>query len=75
LKLIKDWMGDVKMKVEVDRNLCEGHGLCVLEAPEVFAIGEDEKSVVLDADPPEALRTAVNTAALVCPTRAITVEP
>ena len=27
------------LRVEVDRDLCQGHGVCESEAPEVFEVG------------------------------------
>jgi ferredoxin len=63
------------MRVKVDFDLCQGHGVCQSEAPEVFRV--DEKAgavVVLDERPPESLRSKVAHAATYCPTRAITVE-
>lgn len=62
------------MKVEVDKDVCEGHALCTVEAPEVFSVGDDGKVELLDSSPEESLRTAVHTAALTCPTRAIRVS-
>ena len=35
------------MKVLVDYELCEGHGECVIAAPEVFDMNEDGDKVVL----------------------------
>jgi ferredoxin len=36
------------MKVRVDRNLCRGLGNCVVCAPTVFRLDEENKAVVLD---------------------------
>jgi len=60
------------MKVVVDLDLCQGHGVCASEAPEVFAVDPAEsRVVVLDESPPEALRTRVEAAVRYCPTRAL----
>jgi len=67
--------GASRMRIKVDFDLCQGHGVCQSEAPEVFRV--DEKAgavVVLDERPPESLRSKVAHAATYCPTRAITVE-
>ncbi len=58
------------MRVEVDLDLCQGHGMCELEAPEVFAAGRD-KVELLDAHPDESLRAEVTAAVRYCPTQAL----
>lgn len=62
------------MRIVVDPDLCQGHGVCESEAPAVFRVGEDRQVEVLDADPPEAQRTAVASAVKYCPTHALTVQ-
>jgi len=63
------------MKVIRDANRCELHGECVMAAPEVFEI-EDDKDVVtvINPEPSEELRSAVEQAVLMCPTSALRVE-
>lgn len=64
---------DMKVIVDVDR--CELHGECVMAAPEVFDIGDDDTVVrVLDPEPEEKHRAAVQDAALMCPLAAIRIE-
>jgi ferredoxin len=64
------------MHVYVDASKCELHGECVMAAPDVFEIDEDETEgvTVLDAEPDETLRAAVEDAALLCPVAAIRIE-
>ncbi|WP_433045962.1 ferredoxin [Dactylosporangium sp. CS-033363] len=62
------------MKVNVDWNLCDGNGNCVAEAPETFALNDDDELDLLLAEPGEALRPKVELAAASCPKRAITIE-
>ena len=62
------------MKVVVDLNLCDLHGICVDTAPEVFEIADDGTLHVLIETPPEGLHEKVSTAARECPTGAITIE-
>ena len=62
------------MKVVVDLNTCDLHGLCVEEAPEVFEIGADGALHILNETPPEDLRAKVNAAVRACPTGAISIE-
>jgi ferredoxin len=60
------------MHVTVDYDLCEGHGQCLLTAPDVFDIPDGaEQVVVLEPDPPEADRESVIRAAAMCPAQAI----
>ena len=59
------------MRVVVDADLCQGHGVCESEAPDVFEVGKDHKVVVLDVHPPEAQRAAVGEAVRFCPTHAL----
>lgn len=63
------------MKVLVDYDLCEGHGECVVAAPEVFDLDEaGEKVVVLQEEPTEALREQVVEAVKICPIVALQME-
>jgi len=62
------------MKVVVDMDKCQDHGQCAFAAPEVFQISTEGKLVVLQDDPDESLRDAVEEAADVCPVQAITIE-
>lgn len=62
------------MRIRVDRDLCQGHGVCESEAPEVFAVSKDGVLTILDEAPPEAQRAAVELAVTYCPTHALTIE-
>ena len=62
------------MKVVVDLKLCEGNMRCQEAAPEVFQVGDDDKSRVLIDDPPERMREKIKLAARLCPRQAITIE-
>ena len=57
------------MKVTADLDLCQGHAMCVLEAPEVFAV--DDQVQVLDEHPTDL--DAVRRAVRYCPTTALTI--
>ncbi|WP_260744552.1 ferredoxin [Mycobacterium sp. SMC-2] len=60
------------MRITLDYDLCEGHGQCLLAAPDVFDIPDGaEQVVVLEPDPPEADRERVIRAAAMCPAQAI----
>jgi ferredoxin len=59
------------VNVRVDRGKCRGHAQCVLIAPEVFDLGDDDRARVLtEVVPPEA-EAAVEDAVLMCPEAAI----
>ncbi len=60
------------MRVVVNRDLCEGNARCVLAAPEVFELRDDDQSYVLIERPGEDLRPKVEEAARFCPRQAIT---
>jgi ferredoxin len=63
------------MKVIVNLDTCDTHGDCVVEAPAVFDLDDDDDYVrVLQISPPEDLREAVVRAAEACPVSAITIE-
>ena len=63
------------MRIHVDFDLCQGHGVCKEEAPAVFDVDPKEnRVVVLVAEPDESQRAAVAAAVKYCPTRALRVE-
>jgi len=62
------------MNVSADLDLCQGHQMCQLEAPEVFGFDAGaDKVAVLDAEPDESQRDAVERAVRYCPTMALAV--
>ena len=62
------------MRIRVDRDLCQGHGVCESEAPEVFSVSKDGMLTVLDETPPASMRAAVELAVRYCPTHALSIE-
>jgi ferredoxin len=46
------------MRIVVDRDLCQGHGVLRGEAPEVFSVSKKGELTVLDENPPEEQRAA-----------------
>ncbi len=62
------------MRVVVDRDLCQGHGVCESEAGAVFTVSKKGSVVVLDETPPEELRAEVEAAVRFCPTHALRIE-
>jgi ferredoxin len=63
------------VKIKVDRDLCQGHGVCRTEAPELFDVDREiEQVIVKDEQPPESLRAKVEAAVRYCPTRALAID-
>jgi ferredoxin len=63
------------MRVVVDFDACAAHGDCVVAAPEIFDIGDDDEIVtVLIEEPGEELRDQARAAADACPMAAIRIE-
>jgi ferredoxin len=63
------------MRITVDETLCCSSGQCVLTAPDVFDQREEDGiSFPLQPQPGADQRAAVEDAAALCPTRAITVH-
>jgi ferredoxin len=62
------------IRVIVDYDRCASHGLCTLEAPDVFELDDDGKLAVPEGALSEEYREAVAAAASACPTGAITLR-
>lgn len=58
-------------KVIVDWDLCDGNGLCAVEAPAVFEMTDDDELIVLKEEVDGAEEGLVRAAARACPKRAI----
>jgi ferredoxin len=61
----------VLMRVTVDLDLCQGHGVCESEAPSVFELAKNEQVAIVDESPSEELRSQVQAAVRYCPTSAL----
>lgn len=66
------------MRIEVDRERCEGLGMCEAMAHDYFEITEtpdgEEVMSVLDDAPPESDRAQVFAAVQACPVLALTLQ-
>lgn len=60
------------MRVVVDYDLCESNGLCMMAAPTVFELRDDDNLYILEEHPGPELRNKVESAAASCPKSAIT---
>jgi ferredoxin len=62
------------MKVTVDSLRCEANGLCILAAPEVFELVDDDDGAgvqIIMETPPAPLEDAVQEAVDACPKQAL----
>lgn len=60
------------LSMHVDASICQAHGLCVREAPDVFDLPEDDDHAVVLIDPiPQQLVAAARRAFAGCPEQAI----
>jgi sterol 14-demethylase len=64
------------VRIRLDVGLCQGHAVCMSEAPDVFRVDEGAQTVtVLRYDVPAEQRERVARAVKHCPTRALSLEP
>jgi ferredoxin len=61
------------MKVVVDRSACQGTGLCVAVAADVFEIADDGAAVALIETIDEERLSSVREAVQVCPVEALSI--
>jgi len=63
------------MKVKIDpRDECLGDGICADECPEVFEMADDGLAQVINENPSDDLREAVQSACDECPAEIIICE-
>jgi ferredoxin len=58
-------------RIELDEDLCQGHAMCELEAPDYFRVPKRGVVEILDAEPPDSARAEIERAIEACPTRAL----
>lgn len=59
------------MILKVDADVCQGFGNCVMAAPDLFDLDDNDLAVILRADVPDSERSHVEEAVRSCPVRAI----
>ncbi len=63
------------MHVSVDRSKCQAYANCLMTAPDVFDLDEDSAIVVLlQENPDESIRPAVEEAVRSCPVQALSLS-
>jgi ferredoxin len=60
------------VRIVLDRDRCEGLGMCEAMAHEFFVVDDDDTMTVLDESPPESDRSKVHAAVEACPVLALT---
>lgn len=63
----------MSFRIVVDRDLCQGHGTCEGEAPDLFEVPKAGQVVVLVEHPGDEHRKAAELAVTYCPTHALTI--
>jgi ferredoxin len=62
---------EIRMRVVVDHDRCEGNAFCVNIAPKVFQLDDDEHAMVLTDPVPVEQETLVEQAIEACPRAAL----
>lgn len=62
------------MRIVLDRDKCDGHGMCEAMAHEYFELDDDEVLTVLNENPPESDRAKVHAAVQSCPALALSLQ-
>lgn len=62
------------MRILVDRDKCEGLGMCEAMADDYFELDDDDVMHVIDEEPDESDRGHVNAAIQACPVLALRLE-
>jgi ferredoxin len=62
----------VSARIVVDRDKCEGLGMCEAMASDYFELDDDETMHVLQEEVPDADRAHVHSATQACPVLALT---
>jgi ferredoxin len=61
-------------RVEVDLDLCQGHAMCELEAPDYFRVPKRGKVEIPNTEPGDEARDEVERAVEMCPTQALLIK-
>ena len=61
-------------RVHVDLDLCQGHAMCELEAPDYFRVPKRGQVEILDEEPPDEDRAQIEESVRACPTQALSIR-
>ena len=61
-------------RIEVDLDLCQGHAMCEVEAPDYFTVPKRGKVEIANDQPPEEDRALIEQAVWACPTQALSIK-
>ena len=61
-------------RIEVDLDLCQGHAMCEVEAPDYFTVPKRGKVEIPNDQPPEEDRALIEQAVVACPTQALSIK-
>ncbi len=62
------------MKVRIDTDLCQGHGVCYMTSPDLFHLRDEDGQAFVDSEEvPAGMEDAAQLGADSCPERAISV--
>jgi ferredoxin len=64
----------MSFRIEVDMDLCQGHAMCELEAPDYFNVPKRGQVEILNTEPPDQDRAQVEQAVRACPTQALSMR-
>ena len=62
------------MRIVVDYDLCESNAVCMVIAPDVFEVRDDDFLYVLNEEPGEERRAQMEEAVQRCPKQAISIQ-
>lgn len=62
------------MHIDIDRDVCEGFGVCAQSAPDVFALDDEGDPVVLKPEVDPDLVPGVSLAEQSCPMQAVRIS-
>ena len=65
---------DLRMRVTVDKGLCEANAVCAGLVPEVFSVDDEDELHILVSEVPTELGDAVREAVRSCPKTALLLE-
>jgi ferredoxin len=70
----RDDEGGQRMRVRVDRDLCEANAVCAGLVPEVFEVDDEDNLIILAPVVPAALAAQVRHAVRSCPKTALSLD-